>query len=217
MSAPRITLKATNDGSHTLHTSRFDADYHSIHGARQEALHVYIEHGLFETQASPIRVLEVGFGTGLNMFLSILNTKKPMHYQALEPFPIEYSLIKKLNYPENDQEKELFETLHNADWNRSLHINNDVTIEKIKTTLESFTPKHRYDVVYFDAFGPNAQAELWTTDTFRHVYDMMEEPEILTTFCAQCQMKRNLKEARFCVTPLPGPLGKREMTLARKV
>lgn len=217
MSVPRITLKITKDGSHTLHTSQFDADYHSIHGSRQEALHVYIEHGLKATKASPIRVLEVGFGSGLNMLLSILQTQDTtLYYTSIEPFPIDPELIHHLNFPQNESEKRLFFEIHSAEWNTPHRLNTHITIEKIKTTLQTFETQNKFDIVYYDAFGPNAQPELWTEPIFTKVFSLMEDEGRLVTFCAQGQMKRNLKAAGFRVYAVPGPPGKREMTLAIK-
>jgi tRNA U34 5-methylaminomethyl-2-thiouridine-forming methyltransferase MnmC len=218
MSAPRITIKTTNDGSHTLHTERFDADYHSIHGARQEALHVYIKHGLLECNSTPVNILEIGFGTGLNALLTLLNTGfRTVHYTTLEPYPLDSSLVQQLNYTKNETEQHHFTTLHTSDWHVVTNVTPSFSLEKKQVTLENFTPEKAYDLVYYDAFGPNAQPELWTDSTFKKLYSCMTEGSRLVTFCAQGEMKRALKRVGFTVTALPGPPGKREMTVAKKV
>lgn len=217
MSAPRITLKTTNDGSHTVHSSQFDADYHSIHGALQEALHVYIKNGLHQSMASPIHILEIGFGTGLNMLLSILHkSDTPLFYTSLEPYPIEQGIIDTLNYANTKEESDLFKSIHQAKWNTTTTLSESVTIEKVNARLEGFESSTRYDVVYYDAFGPNAQPEMWGEKNFKKVYSLMSPGARLVTFCAQGKMKRTLKHVGFTVSALPGPPGKREMTVGIK-
>ncbi|MDR1527911.1 MAG: SAM-dependent methyltransferase, partial [Dysgonamonadaceae bacterium] len=160
-----MQLIVTADGSHTLYLPEMDEHYHSIHGAVHESKHVYIEAGLNQCLKTRIHVLEMGFGTGLNAFLSALEARKrgiQVVYTGLEKDPVPDETIAKLNYPGNNSE--LFHKIHAAEWGKALSIDTFFTIEKIRTDFRDFSFPGPYDVVYYDAFAPDKQAEVWSQE-----------------------------------------------------
>lgn len=218
MTEPNIII--TNDQSNTLYHSHLDETYHSRHGAIQESLHVFIKNGLHQINASQIQLLEVGFGTGLNCLLSLIEQKNKthIHYTSLEPYPIQLETALNLNYPQLlNVNKKQFYTLHQAGWNKEERINNFFTLKKIKESLQNTNLTENYfNLVYYDAFGPRAQSEMWTDTCFKIIKKAMQKNGILVTFCAKGAVKRLLKELGFIVHTLPGPPGKREMIKATK-
>jgi tRNA U34 5-methylaminomethyl-2-thiouridine-forming methyltransferase MnmC len=208
----------TQDGSHTLYLPEFDESYHSIHGAVQESQHVYINAALLAALPlfPEIRLLEVGFGTGLNALLTLLanNTHKTIYYCGIEAFPMIASEWQKLNYPEILQtDNKLFQALHDPAWNREYEkITPDFSLKKMETTLQAVSlPKNYFNVVYFDAFAPSVQPELWTNEIFEKIYASMSVGGILTTYSAKGSVRRTLQQTGFTVERLPAPTGKREM------
>lgn len=219
-----LEIFTTGDGSHSLLHKILDETYHSRHGARQESAYVFIEHGLRAlTSRSPesVRILEIGFGTGLNALLTLqearhLNCK--IDYVTLEAFPVDEPTWKKLNYASSDEEQIYFEKLHQAPWSRREKISEDFFITKIHDTLQRVSlQKDFFDLVYFDAFAPNKQPEMWTCEILNKVTDAMRAEAIFVTYCAKGQLKRDLKSLLLSVETLKGPPGKREMTRAKKV
>lgn len=215
----------TRDGSSTILNTALNQHYHSIHGAVQESQHVFMKMGWreFKIQDSKlnIEILEIGFGTGLNAFLvlkeCLRNASVKCAYTSLEAFPLEMENIAALNYAD-ENEREIFQSLHDAEWNREEVISNNFVLEKINARLEDFIPQQNsYDLVFFDAFSPEAQPELWTEEIFRKLFSAMKENGILVTYCAKGQVRRNLKSAGFTVERLQGPPGKREMLRGRKL
>lgn len=216
-------LILTSDGSHTLKSSQFDATYHSIHGAIEESQVVFIKAGfhlMMQSQREKIIILEVGFGTGLNALLTLLeseNSNIEVHYHTLEPFPIKETAFLGLNYNELlSVDKDVLIKLHLAEFDTPTNIRQQFFITKHKTTLEDFNTNISFDLVYYDAFAPSCQPELWTADIFRKVYNLMNTNAILTTYCAKGEVKRNLKSVGFELEALPGPGRKREITRAIK-
>ncbi len=219
-------LVTTSDGSHTLYVKEIDEHYHSVHGALQESMHVFINAGLAEAEKKfdTIHLLEIGFGTGLNCLLTYFNHHKPVKYAGIEAFPVEESILGKLNYTEwlnyRDSQK-LFNNIHSAEWNTPVLLNHDFELIKLNTRIENMavTDLKIFDkpnLIYFDAFAPSAQPELWTENIFKDIFNIMAEDGILVTYCAKGEVKRNMKAAGFNVKALPGPKGKREMTKATK-
>lgn len=216
-------LILTSDGSHTLKSGQFDATYHSIHGAIEESQVVFIQAGLhpmMQSQSEKIYILEVGFGTGLNALLSLIEAEKSnieVHYHTLEPFPIDHTAFMPLNYGELLKvDKDVLLKLHLAEFDIPTIIGQQFFITKHKTTLEDFNTNIGFDLVYYDAFAPTCQPELWTADIFKKVYNLMNTNAILTTYCAKGEVKRNLKSVGFETESLPGPGRKREITRAIK-
>lgn len=216
-------LKITADGSHTLFVPGLDETYHSSHGAIQEALHVFIEAGFNHFKKSQIDVLEIGFGTGLNAFLTLLEAKKSgsfVNYTSLEAFPLELNIIEQLNYTSelNLQKSaiDLYYNLHEVEWESVQEISKYFSLTKNKIELNNYYPHNKYDLIYFDAFGPRVQPEMWIVPILQKMYDCLNKDGVLVTYCAKGTVKRGLKEVGFNIESLPGPPGKREMTRAVK-
>lgn len=214
----------TDDGSHTLYSTKFDATYHSTHGAIAESQHVFIQAGLdlvLNNTPDSIRILEYGFGTGLNCLLTfdfLRNKNIKVHYTTLELYPIDNELISDLNYTsEISNSVSIFDALHSASWNEPSVLSKFFTLEKRKVSFTDYIANHPYDLVYYDAFAPSTQAELWDEKMMTHIGNNMVTGGILTTYCAKGSFKRALKSSGFAIESIPGPIGKREMTRATKV
>jgi tRNA U34 5-methylaminomethyl-2-thiouridine-forming methyltransferase MnmC len=209
----------TADGSSSIYVEELDEQYHSVHGAVNESMHVYIKYGLeFKTaKKKEISILEMGFGTGLNTLLTYLNNNSNnINYVSLEKFPVLENIVDKLNYNEIEGASNIFNKLHELDWNKEHSLSESFTFTKVKTGLEEFESSKKFDVIYYDAFAPDVQPELWTEDIFRKCFELLNNNGCLVTYCAKGQVKRNLKSAGFTLEGLPGPKGKREMTRAIK-
>jgi tRNA U34 5-methylaminomethyl-2-thiouridine-forming methyltransferase MnmC len=219
---PELIL--TGDGSHTLYVPQLNEHYHSTFGAIQESRHIFIEAGLKQTfpVQSPLRILEVGFGTGLNAFLSLLEAGKSgkiIHYTSIEPFPLNPEITILLNYPEllSTAKTSLFKKMHDAEWNREIKVTGQFTLIKVLQYLQKIKLERNYfDLVYFDAFGPEVQPDLWTEEIFRKIFLSLKKGGILMTYSAKGSVRRALKNSGFSVEKLPGPAGKREITKAIK-
>lgn len=221
-----ISFLVTDDHSHTLFSERFKATYHSTRGAMSESKHVFIENGLqfFYEQCNlkEISILEIGFGTGLNAFMTYLYAKEhdlKINYQSIEAFPVPITKATQLNYTSDfsENEKVVFNQMHQQEWNREGAISKNFSFMKHLGLLEEFETQQKFNVIYFDAFSPSEQPELWTEHIFKNMFDLLEDNGVLVTYCAQGQMKRNMKSAGFKVQSLPGALGKREMTRGLKI
>lgn len=213
----------TGDGSKTIHMPDLNEQYHSKHGALQEALHVFIDMGLsHKLDANPDRaelnILEFGFGTGLNALLTAqYSTKAKINYTGIEAFPVTQEELSAMNYGELLEDPKLFQQLHEAEWEKWVSITDQFNLFKHQSKFEDLQGKEDQDLIYFDAFGPRTQPELWTVDIFKICHAMLKQGGILTTYCAQGQARRNMIAAGFEVERLPGPPGKREMLRAVKV
>ncbi|MCD6091842.1 MAG: tRNA (5-methylaminomethyl-2-thiouridine)(34)-methyltransferase MnmD [Bacteroidales bacterium] len=220
-------IRITEDGSTTIELIGKDENFHSTHGAIQESEHIFIQNGLMKkaNEQSSISIFEMGFGTGLNALLSLLFAiKSNIHvdYLSIEAYPVEKELVGKLNFSEklnlSDENDSLFKKLHAMDWNQRLEIQSNFKFEKKKIKLEELAfSKESFDLVYFDAFNPDLQPELWTEEIFRKIYLAMKPKGILMTYSAKGKVKRALKAAGFSLNALPGPIGKREITQAIKI
>lgn len=218
-----VSLIETQDGSHSLHSDQFGVSYHSKYGAIQESNHVFLKTGLgaiLPAKAS-IRVFEMGFGSGLNAFLSLLaaeKAEKQIYYEAVEAFPLSVEQAGELNYAAKlSAEQAHFEALHQSPWGQPTAITPHFTLLKWQQKLQDAPLTGQFDVVYYDAFAPRAQPELWEFPVLKKVYDAMATGGVFVTYCAKGVVKRTLKEIGFQVEGLPGPPGKREMTRATKV
>ena len=216
---PEIVV--SGDGSHTLKMQHFDEHYHSHKGAIQESRHVFINMGLNpKTHLDSIRILEVGFGTGLNALLTAVNEPTTnIHYTALEAFPLPAVLTNKLNYPTLLDHKEalnLFNQIHEAEWNKPIAINPHFTLEKHEVGFEAFATQERFDLIYYDAFAPNVQPELWQPSIWEKLHGLMAAGGVLVTYCAKGQVRRDMQAAGFSTERLPGPPGKNEMLRVTK-
>ncbi len=218
---PVITL----DNSPTLFVPRLNEHYHSVNGAVAESLHVFIKNGFEYVRSrkktgncqAPMTILEVGMGTGLNVCLTMKHAgDAEISYTALEPFPLDESVWKKLNY-DAWVDRKVFEEVHECEWNVSRRMT--YAFKKLKTTIQNFQPAdhqitEKFDLIYFDAFAPSVQPELWTEDIFSKLFRMANEGGALVTYCAKGSVKRALKSSGFIVESLPGAPGKREMVRA---
>lgn len=218
-------LVATGDGSHSIYLPEFDEHYHSTHGALRESLHVFIAMGYEEMicrVSARLRILEMGFGTGLNAFLAWRRNQQVavmVEYTSLEAFPVDPAMAAQLNYIEASDPpawRETFAGMHACAWETPVAFGHNFSLLKRETTLDDFMPEGEYDLVFYDAFAPRVQPELWTKEVFDKLFACMRPGAVLVTYCAKGEVKRSLKAAGFTVETLPGPPGKREMTRARK-
>lgn len=216
----------TQDGSHTIQVSP-SVTYHSRHGAVQESQHVFIQNGLEAfyraSGQSSIRVCEVGWGTGLNALLSLdygLRHNLRLYYTGIEAYPLESELYTQLNYDVlgsvSPEAAALFAHLHDCEWGQSVEICAGFRLCKYAERIEWCQRVDRYDVVYFDAFAPNDQAEVWTEAVFKHLYELLNVGGVLVTYCAKGVIRRRLEDIGYVVEKMPGPPGKREMLRAWK-
>lgn len=225
------TLITTADGSHSLYVKDMDEHYHSIHGAIQEAQHVFIKTGiqhLVSHDYKTINILEIGFGTGLNTLLSYLESEKlnvKLNYTSLEAFPLSVEIINQLNYVEliskieNTSEpdlKKMFQSIHKAEWENKIELSKNFNLLKIKNTLQEIKFTSTFDLIFFDAFGPRVQPEMWTEELFAKIFEATNKNGCLVTYCAKGEVKRTLKKVGFTVETLPGPPRKREMVRGTK-
>lgn len=215
----RIIL--TKDGSHTFEYPDVRGTYHSRHGALGESRHVFLEQGLLAALAdfpgAPLSVFEMGFGSGLNALLTAVEAEARkcfIQYVAIDAFPVSSAEAEALNYGSLLGARALFQQLHAAPWAMETRISDYFTIRKEATTLEDLQLTGRYHLVYYDAFAPSSQPELWTAERFRQVYGLLLPGGSLVTYCSKSVVRRAMMEAGFTVTKPPGPWGKREMVRA---
>ena len=219
---PEIQFKETHDGSKTLYRPDINETYHSIHGALQESMHVFIKMGLDEFKAQNINILEIGFGTGLNAWLTFLNKPKSqkINYTSLETIPLNKEITDQLNYHllvNHKNAEEAFNQMHNAEWNKFIEIENGFNLNKIEASIQNTDlPQNHFDLIYFDAFAPTKQPELWEVPIFEKMYSLLKPNGKLVTYCAKGQVRRNMEIANFVTERLQGPPGKREILRATK-
>jgi len=195
-----------------------------MHGALRESEHVFIQAGLERMLEKPVvRIFEVGFGTGLNAWLTYKRVKEldtQIIYHSVEPFPLPEEIVEKLNYIQQEEDqslKDFFLTLHRTPWNEEAALHKNFTFKKIEQRLEDYeAPKDFFDIIYYDAFAPSKQAEMWLPENIEKVHTSLTQGGILVTYCARGQFKRDLKAQGFTVETLLGPPGKKEMTRGTK-
>lgn len=216
-------LIITEDGSHTIYLPNIEETYHSTHGSIQEAELVFIKNALMACEKEEINLLEIGFGTGLNAFLTLnylmQNPKiERINYTSIELYPLSVDAALSLNYPEVilNSNRLLFEALHRSKWNESVEIIERFYLEKIEADFTSVELNEKYDVIYFDAFSPDKQSDMWNAELFEKIYIASNKDAIITTYSAKGSVRRALQNAGFVVERLPGPIGKREMLRGRK-
>ncbi|EZH72890.1 SAM-dependent methyltransferase [Aquimarina atlantica] len=217
----------TADGSKTIHLPELNEHYHSKHGAINEAKHVFIksgfDHVLSKNGSDSLDIMEMGFGTGLNAFITFLEAEKinvPIYYVGVEGYPVALSEAKLMNYPEMLAVKEkqpVFDAMHQSLWELPVDITSNFKLVKRKQFFADITDKNGFDLIYFDAFGARVQPELWTIEIFRKMYEALRSRGVLVTYSAKGSVRRAMQEVGFVVERLPGPPGKREMLRATKV
>jgi tRNA U34 5-methylaminomethyl-2-thiouridine-forming methyltransferase MnmC len=220
-----IEIITTEDGSHSIRNVEMNETYHSIHGAWQESTHVFIKNGLdFFANANSqeeIKILEVGFGTGLNALLALIHADKidrKISFSTLEAFPLHENTWSQLNYGNDSPDiKRKFIALHKAAWGNNVAITTHFNLEKIETTLQNaFLSSDSYDLVFYDAFAPGKQPEMWELPLLEKVVMAMNKGSVFVTYCAKGQLKRNLRSLLLSVESPTGPPGKLQMVRATK-
>ena len=212
----------TLDGSTTIHLQEWDECYHSKHGAIQEAQHVFIKNGLSLFQNNQVSILEIGFGTGLNAFITFLEGSKmnqSIDYVGVEAYPISAEEVMMMNYVDElnaGNESDIFKKMHASNWGEEIVLSIDFSLTKRKQFFEEIDDFEKFDLIYFDAFGYRVQPELWSTEIFKKMYNSLKPKGILVTYAARGVVKRSMMEVGFTVEKLAGPPGKREMFRARK-
>ena len=213
-------LLKTADGSNTVSIPELDITYRSRHGALQESLIVFIEAGLefrwSMAPGEPLRLFEMGFGTGLNALLTAhaaVRNRRSIVYTTMEPYPLETAITNSLDY---DNGGDTLALLHQCDWNKSVEINEYFSFRKHQLKLAGFETSEQFDLVYFDAFGPVTQPEIWSPESFAKIFSMMNKGATLVTYCSKSVVRRTMKDVGFVVNKIPGPRGKREMVRATR-
>lgn len=217
----------TADGSTTIHLPELNEHYHSKHGAINEAKHVFITHGLhyfIETQRPDhINILEIGFGTGLNAFITFLESERNnqlIRYAGVEAYPVPLEEAKLMNYPEAlsvSGKASFFEMMHTSAWENPIEISAKFRLTKRQLFFDDIKENNAYNLIYFDAFGARVQPDLWTETIFQKMYNALQSNGVLVTYSAKGSVRRAMQAVGFTVERLPGPPGKREMLRALKV
>lgn len=213
----------TGDGSKTIQIEDWNEQYHSKHGAVQEAYHVFIEHGLWLFNNRSITILEVGFGTGLNALITLLEAAKQqltVEYIGVEAFPVSVDEISALDYCRQlgaDNVEASFNKMHRSNWEEEVAITPDFSLLKQKKDFRQIDEENLVDLVYFDAFGARVQPDLWTEEIFSIMHNALKKEGVLVTYAAKGSVRRAMQAVGFTVERLPGPPGKREMLRAIKM
>ena len=212
----------TGDGSKTIQIMDWQEQYHSKHGAIQEAYHVFIKSGLDLFKKQEINILEIGFGTGLNAFITLIEFEKrklKVNYTGVEAFPVSVEELDQLNYLEELKSlarKTDFDLMHTSPWGKTVEIVTDFSLKKEQILFKDISAVAEYDLIYFDAFGARVQPELWTVEIFQIMFNAMKSNGYLVTYAAKGSVRRAMQEVGLLMERLPGPPGKREMLRAQK-
>lgn len=210
----------TSDGSSTIHLPDWNEQYHSKNGSINESYHVFIESGLRQVLSEEVSVLEIGFGTGLNCFITFLEAKRVINYVGVEAYPVTSDEVEKMNFIavlDAQKDSAVFQKMHQVSWEEKHQITDQFSLEKRKQFFEDITDENAFDLIYFDAFGARVQPQLWTVAIFTKMFAALKENGILVTYSAKGSVRRAMQEVGFTVERLPGPPGKREMLRARKI
>ena len=216
----KLELVNTYDGSNSLKNLIINDSYHSKYGAINESKHIFINNGLKRISKKKIRVLEIGFGTGLNALLTQLycdKKKQNIIYHTIDNLPLKKDTYSSLNYCDQLKiDKDIFLKIHNSLWENEIELSNFFVLKKINCDFTKKLFNEKYDLIYFDAFSPSKQPEMWVLDNFKKLYNCLNRNGILITYSSKGDVKRTIKEVGFNVFSLEGPTGKREITLACK-
>ena len=215
-------LRITEDGSHTLYVNDLDESYHSIHGAIQESVHVFINQGFRKISQSYVRVLEIGFGTGLNMILTLRESERTgirVNYHAVENYPLTPEEYKKLNYDHMKEvnSKGLLTRAHDSQWDTSIKLTDSFTLYKELSDFRTMGPRGPFDLVYFDAFAPDKQPHIWSAEIFSKIHNVTVPGGVLVSYTSRGSIRRIIKTCGFKVEKVPGPPGKWEMIRATRI
>lgn len=213
----------TQDGSTSIFLPDWNESYHSKHGAIQEAYHVFINSGLALFQDKPVSILEIGFGTGLNAFITFLESQKSnqkIDYVGVEAYPIAANEVLKMNYVQElkaENYRNYFEKMHQVSWEQMHEITTNFSLTKRKQLFEEINDESVFDLIYFDAFGFRVQPELWSFEIFKKMYKALKNNGVLVTYACRSSIKNAMLDCGFTVEKLPGAPGKREMLRATKL
>ncbi len=215
-------IVTTADGSHTIYIPELDEHYHSVNGAVQESEHIFINGGFEFSKADPLFIFEAGFGTGLNALLTAIRSldgKREVYYTAVEKYPLDEEILKSLNYDlfAGNEGTNIFNLIHSSGWGQMNRICRNFSLMKIRGDLITDDLTGSFNLIYFDAFGPEKQPEMWTKDIFRKIEKITEKDGVFVTYSSKGEVKRNLMTCGFTVTLLPGPPGKRHFMRAIKI
>lgn len=217
-----MKIISTTDGSDTLYSPQFNEHYHSTFGAINESKHIFIKEGLNFSQLKSLNIFEVGFGTGLNAFLSFLESEDhnlTVKYTSIEKYPVDTDITKNLNYPEllSKKYKDIFTQLHECKWDIKIKLSENFIFKKVLLDFNQYKFTENFDLIFFDAFAPETQADLWSTENFTKIYNALNNKGIFTTYSSKGLVKNNLRKAGFNVKRLKGPKGKRHILRAEKL
>lgn len=218
-----MKLEQTADGSYTLYVPELDEHYHSVKGALTESQHIFIDMGLRHSSIPSPRILEIGLGTGLNAFLTLMEAEasgRKVHYTGIERYPLDEETVARLDYPTviGKGHAEDYLAIHRAPWGKDAELSPWFTLHKIEGDFTQYAFEKGYDLIYFDAFAPEKQPEMWEQSLFDGLYQALNDGGILTTYCAKGVVRRMLQAAGFTVERLAGPPGgKREILRATKI
>jgi len=216
------SLRLTEDGSHTLYVDKLGEPYHSIHGALQESMHVFIKQGLQTVPKSPLRILEIGFGTGLNALLTLKfasQSKQEIHYHAVEKYPLTREEYTQLNFEDllEGVPRGSLKHIHEAPWGKTVSLSDNIALFKEQADFRSMHPFGTFDLVYFDAFSPDKQPELWSESVFSTIATCTHKGSVLVTYSSKGVVRRTLISCGFKIQKVAGPPGKREMIRAVRI
>jgi len=214
-------LVETKDGSHTIYQCELNEHYHSVHGAIRESMHVFIEKGFRFINKKRLNILEIGFGTGLNAFLTCLETRESgyeVNYTGIEKYPLEMQLLEKLNYSDlaGSESNTILSMIHKTKWGISQEIIRGFNLLKQKADFHHYVFKEKYDLIYFDAFAPDKQPDMWSVGNLEKLYLSLDNGGVFVTYSSKGEVNRRLKSVGFTVQKAKGPPGKREMIRAVK-
>jgi tRNA U34 5-methylaminomethyl-2-thiouridine-forming methyltransferase MnmC len=212
----------TTDGSHTIYVPELNEHYHSIHGAVQESSFIFINNGFEFCNADPLNIFEVGFGTGLNVLLTALKSisgTREINYTSIEKYPVSKKIIRSLNHHlfAGGNGKDLYKSIHSSPWNEKVKISKYLNLTKIFGDFTTTPLSGKFDLIYFDAFGPDKQPEMWTKEMFAGIATVTHKNGVFVTYSAKGEVKRNLKACGFDVYLIPGPPGKRQIIRGIKI
>lgn len=215
------TLIQTSDGSTSLYNPQLNETYHSVHGALQETMHVFIKNGLYLFPKQPVSILEIGFGTGLNALVTFAqhtSLEQTIDYETVEAYPLTWQEASQMNYPQliDNSLSSIFQQMHCCSWNETIQLSPTFSFKKRLQHFQQINDTPTFNLIYFDAFGAQVQPELWNEDIFKKMYNALKNNGILVTYSAKGSVRRALVAAGFTVERLPGPPMKREMLRAQK-
>lgn len=219
----RREIIITADGSSSISVPELNEHYHSVNGAIAEANHIYINAGFNKVEIESINILEIGFGTGLNSLLTLMKSikeNKTVFYQGVEAYPVTETELSALNYIDKlnaEEYSDIYELMHKSNWEEDIRITDNFTLLKQNKSFTEIDDLDKFDLIYFDAFGPDVQPELWTEDVFERMYKSLNPNGILVTYSSKGIVKRALRSVGFIVKRLDGPKGKRHMLRAIKI